>query len=66
MAGFDPERARAELGIPDTYAIEAMVAIGRRGPAHSLPDDLRARELPSPRKPLAQIATSGMFPREAK
>jgi hypothetical protein len=49
------------LKIPDTYSIEAGIAIGRLGDKASLPETLQARETPSPRKPLGAIATEGRF-----
>jgi nitroreductase len=32
MQGFDYERARADLQIPDNFDVMAMIAMGRRGP----------------------------------
>jgi len=59
MAGFDREKARQTLGVPDDYAVEAMIAIGRPGDPADLPADLRERELPSGRKPISEIAHEG-------
>lgn len=61
MGGFDKDRARSELKIPDGYEIHAMVAVGRRGDAASLPEPLQAREAPSPRLALEAIAAEGDF-----
>ena len=61
MAGFDRDRARASLGVPDDYAVEAMIAVGRPGNPDELPDELRQRESPSGRKPVAEIAREGLF-----
>ena len=61
MQGFDYERAQAELGIPQEYAVEAMVAVGRPGAIEDLPEKLRERESPSPRRPVEQIACEGAF-----
>lgn len=61
MAGFDRDRARADLQIPDDYDVEAMVAIGRPGDPDDLPEQLREREVPSGRKPIAKIACEGTF-----
>src|SRR5436853_2468560 len=46
MEGFDYERARTELRIPDEFEIEAMAAIGKPGAKELLPEKLRARESP--------------------
>ncbi|HEY6610951.1 MAG TPA: nitroreductase family protein, partial [Pseudomonas sp.] len=61
MSGFDKELARRELKIPDGYEVHAMVAVGKRGDAASLPEALQARETPSPRLALEAIAAQGDF-----
>lgn len=61
MAGVDFERARMELAVPEGFAIDAAVAIGTRAPAQRLPKGLREREVPSPRKPVGEIALAGSF-----
>ncbi|MFD1564200.1 nitroreductase family protein [Haloarchaeobius amylolyticus] len=61
MAGFDYERAAAELEVPEEFAVEAMVAIGERAPPETLPDELQEREQPSDRKPLGEIVHRGGF-----
>ena len=62
MAGFDVPRAATELGVPPTYRVEAMIAIGRPGDKSLLPEALRAREQPSDRLPLSQLVCEGRFP----
>jgi nitroreductase len=62
MRGFDHDRARAMLDEPDGYAVQAMVAIGRPGNVEDLPERLQAREVPSGRKPLAQLVFEGRLP----
>ena len=61
MQGFDYERASAELKIPEGFRVEAMAAVGRPGRAEDLPESLRERESPSPRKKLAEIVCEGPF-----
>lgn len=61
MEGFDYDRARSALGIPDDYDVEAMAAVGRPGRKEDLPDRARAMEKPSGRKKLAEIAFEGRF-----
>lgn len=56
MQGFDAPAARRALALPELYAIDAMVAVGRPSTVGSLPERLQAREVPSSRKPLAEIA----------
>ena len=61
MQGFDYERARAGLDIPDNFGVEAMVAIGLPGRIEELPDQLQARETPNDRRPLSQSICEGVF-----
>jgi nitroreductase len=61
MQGFDYERARAELRIPEGFRVEAMAAVGRPGDPSRLPEQLREREAPSGRKPLSEITCEGAF-----
>lgn len=44
MGGFDADRAREVLGIPDDFEPMAMIALGYQGEASALPDALRERE----------------------
>lgn len=62
MVGFDLTRAFAELNVPAGYRVEAAIAVGRKGDKSMLPEGLQAREVPSPRKPLAEVAREGGFP----
>ena len=41
MQGFDYDRAKTALGIPEEYQVEAMVAVGKPGARDSLPEKLR-------------------------
>ena len=61
MAGFDYERAKKNLAVPDDFEVIAMVAIGKRGPKEKLPAELQAREIPNDRKPLSEIMMEGRF-----
>jgi nitroreductase len=64
MAGFDIEKARADLGLPSRYEPVAMTAVGYPGDLNELPDYLQQREVkPRERKPLAEIAFSGRWGR---
>ena len=62
MQGFNFEKARVDLSVPDDYAVAAMVAVGRPGDPAELPENLRARETPSGRKPVTEIIHEGAFP----
>ncbi len=61
MEGFDYEKARKDLKIPDDYTVEAMAAIGKRAPKEKLSSELQKREQPSGRKPLQDILIEGVF-----
>jgi hypothetical protein len=63
MAGFNFEKARASLGVPDDFEVNAMCAIGRPGPIEVLPEGLRVRETPSQRKKVEEFAFEGRFAR---
>lgn len=55
MAGFDVEKARADLYIPSGYEPVAMIAIGYPGNPDRLPERLRERELqPRSRRPIGE------------
>ncbi|WP_051382187.1 nitroreductase family protein [Sediminibacillus terrae] len=61
MGGFDKEKAREVLNIPEDYAIQAVVAIGYQGEKSGLPENLKEREQPSPRRPLHETIHEGSF-----
>lgn len=61
MAGFDYERARQELAIPESFRVEAMAAIGRPAPKETLPAHLQQREIPSDRRPVEEWAFEGAW-----
>lgn len=62
MVGFDMDRAFTELNVPVGHRVEAAYAIGRKGDPATLPDQLCAREVPSDRRPLSELAFEGGFP----
>jgi len=62
MSGIQYDLARAELRIPDRYALDAACAIGRIGDPAMLDEKLRARETPSERKPQSELVFRGAFP----
>jgi nitroreductase len=61
MQGFDYERARSELNIPEGFRVEAMIAVGHPGDPAQLPEKMREREAPSGRKTLSEIICEGSF-----
>lgn len=62
MGGYDAARARTELAVPADHKPECMIAVGHPGSVDDLPEDLRAREKPSDRKPIASLVFEGTFP----
>jgi nitroreductase len=61
MVGIDFDKIKSDLHVPDDHRIESGIVIGKLGPKTLLPEALQAREVPSPRKPLAEIAFEGGF-----
>jgi len=65
MSGIQYELARAELAIPERYALNAACVIGRIGDPAILDDKQRAREFPSDRRPRGDFVFRGNLPAEA-
>ncbi len=61
MEGFDYDRARIELRIPEEFQVEAMAAVGRPGAKESLPPKLQERESPNDRRKLTESVCEGPF-----
>ena len=61
MQGFDYERARTVLSIPDDYHVEAMIAVGLPASPEVLPEQLQAKEGPSDRRRLEETICEGPF-----
>src|SRR5436309_5079835 len=61
MEGFDYERARVELRIPDEFQVEAMAAVGRPGAKELLPGKLQKRESPNDRRKVIESILEGPF-----
>jgi nitroreductase len=61
MQGFDYEKAKKALKIPDDFRVEAMAVIGKPGKKEDLPQGLQERETPNDRRNLSEIAIEGSF-----
>lgn len=61
MQGFDFEKARETLEVPDEYNVNAMFAVGRPGDPADLPEKHRELEKPSGRKPVEAFIAEGPF-----
>ncbi|HEY4255404.1 MAG TPA: nitroreductase family protein [Chlamydiales bacterium] len=61
MEGFDYEKAKTVLEIPDEFEVRAMFAVGKRAPKETLSPELQAKEIPSDRKKVEEFAMEGKF-----
>ncbi len=61
MTGFDFEKARQVMNVPENFAIQAAVALGYQGDKDALPEMMASREAPSPRRPLEETVFKGAF-----
>jgi nitroreductase len=62
IGGFDHETARKELNVPDDFAVEIAIAIGRPGEKTLLPEEFQALESPNQRRPIAESIIGARFP----
>lgn len=62
MSGFDVEKARTVLRVPEGFAVEIAIAVGRKGDGARLPPRLLQREQPSGRSPVGELVACGLFP----
>jgi hypothetical protein len=61
MMGFDFDKARTALNVPEVYDVAAMFALGRPGNPDDLPAEIREREIPSDRRPVRESICEGPF-----
>jgi nitroreductase len=61
MAGFDFEKARTSLHVPEHFAVTAMFALGRPGNPADLPPELREREVLTSRRPIRESICEGPY-----
>lgn len=62
MGGFDGDKAREELAIPEGFDPICALAIGHAGDADQLPEELKQRELaPRSRRDVADFAFAGRW-----
>lgn len=66
LGGFDYDKARELLDVPEQYDIEVMIAVGKPGNKDDLPEPLRVREQQNNRKRLDEIVFKGRFPKGLK
>lgn len=61
IEGFDYDRIRKELHIPDDYEVQAIYIIGKPGSKEDLSHELQEREKPSDRLPVKELIYKGTF-----
>ncbi|AVQ99774.1 malonic semialdehyde reductase [Oceanobacillus picturae] len=61
MGGFNKEKAKEALSIPDGYQVHAIVALGYQGEKSSLEEAYQKREVPSPRNEVETFVSEGVF-----
>jgi nitroreductase len=61
IGGFNRDKAREVLGVPEGYSVEVAIAVGRQAERDSLPLDMKEREHPNQRKPVGQFVAEGRF-----
>lgn len=62
MAGFEPQKARVKLNVPEGWDPLTMMAVGYLGAPNSLPDSYRDRDLaPRSRKPMSEFVFTGQW-----
>jgi hypothetical protein len=65
MAGFDFEKVRKVLQVPDNFNVECMIAVGKQGEIEtSVPERMQKSEKPNERKHIKDIVSEGKFPKE--
>lgn len=66
MAGFDYEKAKELLELPNEYTVEAMVAIGRKCSIDVLPERMQKGETFSDRIPIKDFVFEGKCNKSSK
>lgn len=61
MGGFDRDKARQMLNIPDQFDLHAVIALGYHGDKSALPEAFQQREVPNDRRPLNELVFEGKF-----
>ena len=61
LGGFDKQKTREILCIPQEFAIEAMIAIGKKTDKSILAEHLQEKEHPSQRKPISEWISHATF-----
>jgi nitroreductase len=63
MGGIDRARSRTALDVPDDFAVNVAIAIGKPGAKDDLHEEFHGGETPNSRRPLRDIIAEGSFQR---
>ncbi|MGG4047009.1 nitroreductase family protein [Paenibacillus favisporus] len=61
IGGFDRNKAREILNVPDHLELHAVIALGYLGDKSVLPEAIQQREVPNDRRPLNELVFEGKF-----
>ncbi|WP_433614414.1 nitroreductase family protein [Paenibacillus cellulositrophicus] len=61
IGGFDRNKARDILNVPDHFELHAVIALGYLGDKSVLPEAIQQREVPNDRRPLNELVFEGKF-----
>ncbi len=61
MGGFDYDKARVAMAVPEHFSVECMLALGHPGSIELLPEPLRVREEPNDRNLQSTFVFAGTF-----
>ncbi|MET3549738.1 nitroreductase [Paenibacillus favisporus] len=61
IGGFDRNKARELLNVPDHIELHAVIALGYLGDKSVLPEAIQQREVPNDRRPLNELVFEGKF-----
>ncbi|OXL83753.1 nitroreductase [Paenibacillus sp. SSG-1] len=61
IGGFDRNKARDILNVPDHIELHAVIALGFLGDKSVLPEAIQQREVPNDRRPLNELVFEGKF-----
>jgi nitroreductase len=66
MGGFDKDKAKKELKIPNNYKVECMIAVGSQGNIEDIHERMQKNEKPNTRNPVKDFTSKGDFPKNWK
>jgi nitroreductase len=61
IGGFDKEAARVTLDVPEGFALQVIIAVGKPADKDTLPEEFQDREFPTGRVKVTELAWPGKF-----